>query len=128
MKSHDSIRPSVIGKATEKSTHPRRAAIGLGIAAVVLWGGMTANARADDADLAKSKKCMNCHALDEKRVGPPFKAVAARYANDQAAEERLADKIRNGGSGAWGVVPMPQNDEVSKEDAKRLAHWVLMQK
>ena len=71
---------------------------------------------------------MNCHALDEKRVGPSFKAVAARYANDKAAEERLAEKIRNGGAGAWGVVPMPANDDVSRVEAQRLAHWVLMQK
>ena len=101
----------------------RRAMVG-----VALLAGLCAGAHADDADFAKSKKCMNCHALDEKRVGPPFKAVAARYANDQGAQERLAIKIREGGANAWGVVPMPANDEVSKADAQRLAHWVLMQK
>ena len=85
-------------------------------------------ARADDADFAKSKKCMNCHALDQKLVGPAFKAVAARYAGDKDAEARLAKKIREGGAGSWGVVPMPANTEVDAAAAQRLAHWVLMQK
>ncbi len=82
---------------------------------------------ADDAALARSKKCMNCHAVGEKLVGPAFKDVAARYANDKEAEDRLAKKIREGGAGAWGVVPMPTND-VTPAEARELAHWVLMQK
>ena len=84
-------------------------------------------ARADDADFAKSKKCLNCHAVDQKLVGPAFKAVAARYAADKEAEARLAKKIREGGAGAWGIVPMPANDLASAE-ATRLAKWVLQQK
>ena len=75
----------------------------------------------------QDRKCTNCHAVDEKLVGPAFKAVAARYANDKGAEERLAKKIHDGGSGAWGVVPMPSND-VTADEAKQLAHWVLQQK
>jgi cytochrome c len=82
---------------------------------------------ADDVALARAKKCMNCHAVAEKLVGPAFKEVAARYANDKQAEDRLAKKIREGGSGAWGVVPMPTND-VTPAEARELAHWVLMQK
>ncbi len=86
------------------------------------------NARADaDADLAKTKKCLGCHAVDEKRIGPPYKAVAAKYANDKDAEARLAKKIREGGSGVWGVLVMPPND-VSAAEARRLAHWVLERK
>jgi cytochrome c len=82
---------------------------------------------ADDAELARSKKCMNCHAVEQKLVGPGYRSVASRYANDKDAEERLALKIRAGGSGAWGVVPMPSND-VTAAEARQLAHWVLMQK
>jgi len=81
----------------------------------------------DPTALARTKKCMNCHALDQKLVGPAFKAVAARYAADKEAEDRLAKKIRLGGVGAWGVVPMPTND-VSDAEARVLAHWVLQQK
>ncbi len=85
-------------------------------------------AYADEADMVRSKKCMSCHALDQKLVGPAFKSVAAKYANDAGAEERLAKKIREGGSGVWGVVPMPANPEVNAAESQRLAHWVLMQK
>ena len=86
------------------------------------------SAHADsDADFARSKKCMSCHAIDEKRIGPTFKAVAAKYANDKDAEARLARKIRDGGSGVWGGLVMPAND-VTPTEAQRLAHWVLMQK
>jgi cytochrome c len=128
MKRLTTVRQTVIGSRGEISKNRWRAAIGARFLAVAWLAGFPAVARADDADFAKSKKCMGCHAIDEKRVGPPFKAVAARYANDPGAEARLANKIRVGGSGAWGVVPMPANDQVSKPDAERLAHWVLMQK
>lgn len=89
--------------------------------------GALSVARADDADFARSKQCLNCHAMDAKRVGPAYRSVAARYADDRDAEARLAKKIRGGGAGAWGVVPMPAND-VTPAEAQRLARWVLMQK
>lgn len=99
------------------------------VGALALIGVMhQAHAAADDdADFARSKKCMNCHAIDRKVVGPAFRSVAARYAGDKEAEARLAKKIMQGGSGSWGVVPMPSND-VTKAEAERLAHWVLTQK
>ncbi len=104
----------------------RRAAVAASIAIAAFVAPLAARA-AGDAALAKAKKCMNCHALDEKLVGPPFKAVAARDANDAGAPDRLAKKIRLGGAGAWGVVPMPAND-VTPDEAERLARWVLQQK
>ncbi len=85
-------------------------------------------AHADDADMVRTKKCMSCHALDQKVVGPAFKSIAAKYAGDAGAEARLAKKIREGGAGVWGVVPMPANPEVNAAEAQSLAHWVLMQK
>ena len=100
------------------------------VTCLLTWVGVVHLADAapgDDADFARSKKCMNCHAVDRKVVGPAFKSVAARYANDPEAEARLAKKIMQGGSGSWGVVPMPSND-VTTAEARRLAHWVLMQK
>lgn len=85
-------------------------------------------AYADEADMARSKKCMSCHALDQKLVGPAFKSIAAKYATDAGAQARLAKKIREGGSGVWGAVPMPANPEVNAAEAERLAQWVLLQK
>lgn len=77
------------------------------------------------ADLAKAKNCMACHAMDKKLVGPAYKDVAAKYAADKDAAGKLAKKIREGGTGVWGQVPMPANPQVSEADAVTLAKWVL---
>jgi len=84
----------------------------------------SAPAWADQA-LATSKNCMACHATDKKLVGPAFKDVAAKYANDKSAVDKLATKIQKGGAGVWGPVPMPANTQVNDADAKKLAAWVL---
>ncbi len=84
-------------------------------------------AMADQA-LATSKNCMACHAVDKKLVGPSYKDVAAKYAGQKDAVEKLAVKIIKGGSGVWGPIPMPPNAQVSEEDAKKLATWVMTQK
>lgn len=81
-------------------------------------------AMADQA-LATSKNCMACHAIDKKLVGPSYKDVAAKYAGQKDAADKLADKIMKGGSGVWGPVPMPANPQVSAAEAKKLAAWVL---
>lgn len=90
-------------------------------------GALAAPAFADLA-LAQSKNCMACHAADKKLVGPSYKEVAAKYAGDKAAVDKLATKIIKGGSGVWGPVPMPANAQVSEAEAKKLAAWVMSQK
>lgn len=81
-----------------------------------------------DLALATSKNCMACHAVDKKMVGPSYKDVAAKYAGQKDAVDKLAAKIVKGGSGVWGPVPMPANVQVSEADSKKLAAWVLTQK
>ncbi len=81
-----------------------------------------------NADLAKAKNCMACHAVATKLVGPAFKDVAAKYAGQKDAEAKLAQKVMKGGSGVWGAVPMPANPQVSEAEAKTLVKWVLTQK
>jgi len=76
-------------------------------------------------DLAKSKNCLACHAVDKKVVGPAYKDVAAKYAGDKGAVEKLTQKVMKGGSGNWGVVPMPANPQVSEAEAKQLVQWIL---
>ena len=76
-------------------------------------------------DLATKKNCMACHAVDKKLVGPAYKEVAAKYAGQKDAAAKLAEKIQKGGVGAWGQVPMPANPQVSADEAKTLAAWVL---
>ena len=77
------------------------------------------------AELAKAKNCMSCHAVGAKLIGPSYKDVAAKYAGDAGAEERLTQKVLKGGSGAWGPVPMPANAQVTDVEARTLVKWVL---
>ena len=81
-----------------------------------------------DLALATSKNCMACHAVDKKMVGPSYKDVAAKYAGQKDAVDKLATKIIKGGSGAWRPGPMPANAQVAEADAKKLAAWVMAQK
>jgi cytochrome c len=79
-------------------------------------------------ELAKAKYCMSCHAVDKKIVGPSFLDVAIKYQKDPLAKDRLAQKIIKGGSGVWGVIPMPANPQVSPEESQALAAWILQLK
>ena len=81
-----------------------------------------------DQALATAKNCMACHATDKKLVGPAYKDVAAKYAGQKDAVDKLAVKIMKGGSGVWGPVPMPANAQVNEAEAKKLAAWVLTPK
>ncbi|RQP25832.1 c-type cytochrome [Piscinibacter terrae] len=78
--------------------------------------------------LAQQKNCMACHSVDKKVVGPAYKDVAAKYAGQKDAVEKLTQKVMKGGSGAWGQVPMPANPQVNEAEAKTLVQWVLSQK
>ena len=94
--------------------------------AVVALGLMAVGGPAfASADLAKQKNCLACHAVDKKLVGPSYKDIAAKYKADKNAPTTLAKKIREGGVGAWGQVPMPANPQVSEQEAATLAKWVL---
>src|SRR5258708_31368770 len=76
-------------------------------------------------ELATKSGCTACHAVDKKVVGPSFKEVAAKYKGDAKAEAMLVDKVKKGGVGVWGQVPMPPNATVSDADIKTLVKWVL---
>jgi cytochrome c len=76
-------------------------------------------------ELAKAKGCLACHAVDTKVVGPAYKDVAAKYAGQAGAEDRLVTKVLKGSTGTWGFVPMPPNSGVSEEEARVLVKWIL---
>ena len=78
-----------------------------------------------DQALAQSKGCLACHQVDNKVVGPAFKDIAAKYKDDSGAPAMLAAKVKAGGVGTWGQIPMPPNAAVSDEDANALVVWVL---
>lgn len=84
---------------------------------------VTTNACAN-AKLAQEKNCLNCHQIDKKLIGPPYKQVAAKYRKDHDAENRLVKKVLEGSYGTWGQVPMPAN-QVSEDEARTLVKWVL---
>ena len=95
------------------------AALALGLAAL--------HAQAQSAaELAQQKNCLNCHQIDSKLVGPPYKQVAAKYKGDPEAENRLVKKVLEGGYGNWGTIPMPANP-ITEAQAHLLVKWVLSQ-
>ncbi len=88
-------------------------------------GAMFSTASFANQELATKSACMACHTVDKKIVGPAFKDVAKKYAGDASAEGKLVDKVKKGGSGVWGPVPMPPNVAVKDEDVKTLVKWIL---
>lgn len=86
--------------------------------------GVTAPAFAD-ATLAGKYSCTACHSPDKKMLGPAYKDVAAKYKGDATAPAKLAEKIKVGGAGVWGPIPMPPNASVPDADMKVLVDWVL---
>lgn len=94
------------------------------IAAAFALGTASMSAFAN-ADLAKAKNCSACHAVDKKLIGPAYKDIAAKYANDKGALATLTKKVREGGTGVWGQIPMPANPQVSAAEAETLVKWVL---
>jgi cytochrome c len=76
-------------------------------------------------DLLKKHACTACHANDKKLVGPAYKEVANKYRSDAKAAAMLADKVKKGGSGTWGPVPMPPNSNVPDADIKTMVTYVL---
>ena len=96
------------------------------------WLGVpgAAGAAADDAaatQLLTKYNCQACHTADKKLVGPSYKEIAAKYAGDAGAPAKLAAKIKSGGSGVWGAIPMPPNN-VPDADLKTIVEWILAQK
>jgi cytochrome c len=78
-----------------------------------------------DQALAQAKGCMACHQLETKVVGPAYKDVAAKYKTEAGAADMLAAKIKNGGVGTWGEIPMPPQPTLTDEETNKLAAWIL---
>lgn len=75
-------------------------------------------------EIAGKSACMNCHGLNNKIVGPGFNEIAQKYKGDKKALGFLVKKVRSGGSGVWGSIPMPPNN-LTEADAKRVVEWIL---
>lgn len=96
--------------------------------AILAAGSLLAGHVQADEALAKKHNCLACHAVDKKLVGPSYKDVAAKYKADKGAAAKLEAKVKAGGSGVWGQVPMPPNAAVPDADIKKLVSWILAQK
>jgi len=91
-------------------------------AALMLNAG---TAFADGMALAQKNACLSCHSVDKKIVGPAYKDVAKKYAKDKGAAAMLAAKVKAGGKGAWGEIPMPPNPQVNDKDLKEIIGWIM---
>lgn len=106
------------------------------VAAVVLaaspWSALAAPVldSAQAKSLFNTRGCNACHEAEEQRIGPSYQVVALRYAGERAADpvgtvDKLAAKIRHGGAGAWGSVPMVSNPAISAAEAESISRWIL---
>ena len=96
-------------------------------AAGALMAG-SANAALDNTSaeaMMKKDGCAACHAVDKKIIGPSYQEVAAKYKGDKDAAAKLAKKVKEGGSGVWGAVPMPPNVATPPADINALVDWIL---
>ncbi|MDP1525607.1 MAG: c-type cytochrome [Rhodocyclaceae bacterium] len=96
------------------------------IATALIAAGVMISAPAmASKDLATKSNCMACHAVDKKLVGPSYQEVAKKYAGNAGAPKLLAEKIKKGGTGTWGQVPMPPNAAVKDADIDTMVKWIL---
>jgi cytochrome c len=84
--------------------------------------GIEANA---SEALAKSSGCFACHTVDKKLVGPSYRDIANKYRTDKKAAEYLAKKVKEGGKGVWGDIPMTANAHVKDADIQAIVAWIL---
>jgi cytochrome c len=101
--------------------------IGITCASLGIVFATTGYAAVDDAkakQLVAKYNCLACHAIDKKVVGPAYSEVAKKYAGDASALDKLEHKVKAGGSGVWGAIPMPPNN-VPDADIKTMVEWVL---
>ncbi len=84
----------------------------------------SAEIKRGEALIAKSD-CLACHKTQEKLLGPSYKEVAEKYPNTKANIDKLADKIKKGGSGVWGAIPMSPHPTLSDEDAAAMVKYIL---
>ena len=95
-----------------------------GMGGMAGMSGMAA-AGADAEAVAQASGCLACHQIDARVVGPGYKEIAAKYKGDAAARDLLIEKVKNGGVGTWGQVPMPPNAHIGDEKIAVVVDWIL---
>lgn len=92
----------------------------LAVACLSLAGAVHANEK-----LAQANGCNACHTLEKKVLGPAYKDIAAKYRANKSAEAELVKKVKAGGKGVWGDIPMAPNAHVKDEDIRSIVNWIL---
>lgn len=98
------------------------------LAATALFSAGAAHAALDNTQaeaMMKKDGCAACHAIDKKIVGPAYVDVAAKYKGNAGAKAMLEKKVKEGGVGVWGQIPMPPNSAVPQGDIDQLVTWIL---
>jgi len=96
------------------------------IAITAVLAAMVSMPAAASEELAKKYACTACHVVKgAKTVGPTYADVAKKYAGQKGVEAKLAEKVKKGGSGVWGQVPMAPNPNVPDADLQALVKWIL---
>ena len=90
-----------------------------------LAGVSPKSAVASPLDLARASACTACHGVTDRIVGPAFREVASRYRADAGAQAKLVARVKAGGTGTWGAVPMPPQPQLADADARTLVQWIL---
>lgn len=96
------------------------------VVCMILLAAVSGSVIADQATAMKSG-CMACHKADAKLVGPSFIDIAAKYSGQDGIVDTLAAKVKAGGQGSWGTVPMPASP-APIEDIKTVVAWIMTQK
>jgi cytochrome c len=87
-----------------------------------------AQSGADAPRMMHESDCFSCHRVNQKVVGPAFAEVAKRYAGKPDAVSQLVNKVKNGGAGNWGDLPMPPHPQLTDAQLRTIVEWVLAQK
>ncbi|QYD70739.1 c-type cytochrome [Paraburkholderia edwinii] len=97
----------------------------LAVSALMAASGAHAVETPPGLQIAQRNACLGCHAIDRKLVGPSFQQVASRYKGNTQAQTLLEHKVKDGGSGVWGAIPMPAHPAMSDADIRTVVDWVL---
>jgi len=100
----------------------------MGLLGTTLWSGARASAAgatSEGEQLAEKSDCLSCHAIDHKVVGPSLDEVAKRYAGRAGIESEMVLRIKDGGSGNWGKVPMTPHPDLTGEQIRKMVDWIL---
>ena len=117
--------PTPPATASAATPAPPAAAVAASASAAPAAAGAPPLDLASGTAMMQKDGCSACHAVDKRVVGPSYQEVAAKYKGEKDGLAKLTQKVKSGGSGVWGPVPMPPNAQIPDADMKALVSWIL---